>query len=775
MGVLKNIANKGLVITLSLGTTSALLTTTAIMAVSMIGVQNTHAATHETINSIEIFGNERIERETILAHMSLREGSTPTQQALDKALKRLFDSGLFMDAHLSIKNSVLIVSVEENPIVNQVALEGNDDISEETLKGELSLKPRQVYTLSRVKADTQRLQDIYRPKGHFAATVTPKIIKKEQNRVDVVFEIQEGEKTAVQNIFFVGNKHFGGSRLGSVIQTRETRWYRFFSNDDSYDPDRVSYDRELLRKFYLEHGYADFVVRSAVAELTPDKKDFYITYTLFEGDRYQFGKIDISCILPNIDTQTFKQYLTMKEGDWYSTKEVEKTTTKITDALGNRGYAFVDVRPKPEKDEKGRIITLTFEILEGPKVYIDRVTIAGNDRTDEAVIRRELRFHEGDAFNTNNLKMSEANLKNLGFFKKVTVRQDPSSSPDKVNIEIEVEEEPTGELSLGGGFSTSDGPLANMSFSERNFRGKGQALSAGVTWAKKRQEFDISFTEPYFLGRNLSAGFDLYRITQKKYHEASFDQNIYGTRLRTGYRLSDEWSQGWSYTIQREEINNIESNASRFVQEQKGKSMLSAVGHQITYDRRDNRIDPTEGYYVGMTNDYAGVGGNIKYFRNKLLAGWYYPVADQVVLGIKGSYGYIQPVGQKIRIVDRFTLGGETLRGFEVSGIGPRDIATNDALGGRQMASGTAEMIFLVGWPSEYDVKGAVFSDIGSVWSCGDTASQVFDTSKLRASVGVGIRWKSPMGPISVDLAVPFSKGTRDKTQPILFGFSTRF
>lgn len=733
------------------------------------------AKAYDTVKSITVTGNQRVEKETVLSHLGLSPGEKINDETLDKALKSLFDSGLFMDAHLKVDRGGLIVSVVENPIVNQVELEGNDEISDEILKGELTLRPRQVYTLSRVKADTKRLQDIYRVKGHFSAIVTPKIIKRHQNRVDVIFEIKEGEKTSVRDIFFVGNKKYGNSKLESVIQTKEHRWYRFFNNDDNYDPDRLAYDRELLRKFYLEHGYADFLVKSAVAELTPDKKEFFITFTLQEGERYKFGALDVVSSLPDVNAESFRQYLKMSEGDWYSTIAVERTSIRMTDALGNQGYAFVDVKPKVKKDQEKKTISITFDIQEGPKVYIDRITVTGNDRTDEEVIRRELRFYEGDAYNTTNQKISEQRLKNLGYFKKVTLRREPSTSPDKVNIVIEVEEEPTGELSLGGGYSTADGPLANVSFSESNFRGKGQSLSVGLTFAKRRQEFNIGFTEPYFLDRDISAGFDLYRTRQNKFYDATFDQKTIGLRLRAGYGLSDYWSQGWSYTIQREDINGIENNASRFIFEQKGASTLSALGHNIMYDRRDSRINPTDGYFVGLGNEFAGLGGNVRYLRNKLSAGYYYLIYDDVVLAVSGSYGHMLEVGKKIRIVDRFTLGGDTFRGFEVSGIGPRDTRTNDALGGRQFYSGTAEVTFPMGLPEEFAVKGATFIDAGSVWSSGDSGPEVYDTPKFRATAGFGFRWRSPMGPIKIDFAWPIVKDKRDKTQPFLFGFSTRF
>lgn len=727
------------------------------------------------IKRVQITGGVRVERETVLSHLNIRPGDHVDDEGLDQGLKRLFESGLFVDAHLEVHGNTLAVQIKENPIVNQIQIEGNDDISDKILMSELSLKPRQVYTLSRVKADTKRIQDIYRVKGFFGAIVTPKIIQKDQNRVDVVFEVKEGEKTAVRQIYFVGNKHYGAGKLESTIQTKETRWYRFFTNDDNYDPDRLAYDQELLRKFYLEHGYADFAVKSAVAELSPDKKDFYITFTLNEGERYRCGAVKVVSNIADVDTGSLLGELTLAEGDWYSSKEVERTTNKLVEALGAKGYAFVDVRPVPTKDPETHVISLTFEINEGPKVYVDRVVIAGNERTDEDVIRRELRFQEGDAYNSNEIKVSENRLKSLGYFKKVTVQREAAKAPDQANIMIDVEEDSTGEISLGGGFSDSDGVLANINFSERNFRGKGQILSMGVTLAKKRQEYDFSFTEPYFMGKELSAGFDLFRVTTRKYQDSAFDQKTFGGRLRTGYMLADYLSQGWSYTLQHENITGVNIYASRYILEQLGSTNASILGHNIQYDRRDNRIDPTEGYFYGMSNDWAGLGGQVRFLRNKLFGGWYYPLWDEVVFGLKGSYGHMFEIGRKIRVADRFFLGGESFPGFEPSGIGPRDRLTDDPLGGRQSFVTSGEVVFPLGLPSEFDVKGAAFTYLGSVWNSGDPSLYVNELKKVRGSVGIGVRWKSPMGPISIDFAYAYMKDKKDKTQPILFGFSTRF
>lgn len=727
------------------------------------------------IQNIRIEGNIRIERETILSQIDLKMEQNHTHEELDRALKNLYATGFFADASLRVDGSTLVIQVKENPIVSQIQFEGNDKLSDDILKAELQLRPRQIYTLSRLRNDTQRIQDLYRLKGHFAAVVTPEIIKRDQNRVDVVFNIKEGNPTIVRRIFFIGNKKFDHSKLESTIQTKETRWYRFFTSDDNYDPDRLAYDRELLRKFYLEHGYADFQVKSAVAELTPDQKEFFITFTLQEGERYKFGKIDVKTSLKKIDLNALRKVITFSSDDWYSSKDVEKTISALTDALGNMGYAFVDVQPDIVKDEKSRLLQVTFHIQEGPRVYVNKIRIFQNDRTDDEVVRREMRFYEGDAFNTAILKDSEKRIKDLGFFKKVTINKKPGSAPDLVDLDVQVEEERTGELSFGAGFSTADGPLADAKFAEHNFRGKGQDLRVGLTLAKRRQEYDIGFTEPYFMNRELTAGFDIYRVTRTRFQDAPYDQQINGLSFHLGYQLSEYVSQVWGYRIQTDNVNHIRQNASRYVREQAGNKLVSAVSQEISYDRRDSKVNPTMGYVIGFGNDLAGLGGNISFLKNQIRGAWYYPVFDDTVIEVRGRYGIMFGLGRKTRIADRYILGGESLRGFESGGVSPRDTKTLDPLGGQQFYTAGVEMTFPIGLPNELGVKGAFFSDVGSIWQSKERGSTVFDKPSLRVSVGGGLRWKSPMGPIKIDFAQAVLKEKVDRTQLVLFGFSSRF
>jgi outer membrane protein insertion porin family len=738
-------------------------------------ILNAHAAQAHGISAIEIRGHERIERETILSLLGINIGDTPSSADLDEALKRLFNVGYFADAKIFYEGQKLVVHVVENPIVNQLAIEGNDKISDELLKSELSLRPRQVYTQTRLKNDAQRIQDLYRLKGYFAATVTPKIIKREQNRVDVIFEVQEGEPTIVRKIFFVGNKHFNEAKLESVIQTKETRWYRFFTSDDNYDPDRLAYDRELLRKFYLEHGYVDFVIKSAVAELSPDRKEFFITFTLEEGDRYKIGKVNITSTMPAIDLKSLESYLTLKEEDWYSSKEIERTITRVTDALGVRGFAFVEVKPKLNKHKETQTVDVTLEIQEGPRVYIDKIIILGNERTDEEVLRRELRFYEGDPYNSNNVKISERRLKNLGFFKKVDIKREPSDAPDKVNIMIEVEEERTGEISLGAGFSTTDGPVADVHFAERNFRGKGNEVEIGLRVAKRNQEYNLYFSEPYFMDKELEASIRLFKTSQKKGYDEAFDQRAFGGTVRFSYYLTDYLIHSVHYTLSQEEVSGLNVDASKYIREIEGRAMLSSIGHVLSYDRRDSRFRPTEGYVIALSNEYAGLGGQIHYLKNKLMGAYVYSFSDDVVLQVSGTLGNVMRVGRKLRVPDRVTLGGDSIRGFEVGGISPRDARTKEALGGTKYYLASAELTFPIGLPNEFNVKGAGFVDAGNTFDAGLPSQDVIESRKLRAAVGFGIRWDSPMGPVRIDLAKALLKAPQDKQRVLFIGFSTRF
>ena len=750
------------------------------------------------IGDIRVEGAERIEPETVRSYLLIQPGDPWDDELVDKSLKALFATGLFADVNLSRAGNTLVVRVVENPIINRIAFEGNSKIDEKDLTAEIQLRPRVVYTRTRVQNDVKRILDLYRRHGRFGAAVEPKVIQLSENRVDLVFEINEGEFTGVRSVNFVGNHQYSDSKLRGILQTKESRWYRFLSSDDTYDPDRLTYDRELLRRFYLTEGYADFRVVSAVAELTPDRDGFIITFTLDEGERYRFGKIDVNIKIKDLPVDVVRPLLTVQTGDWYDADAVEKSISALTTALGNRGYAFVEVKPQITRNREDHTVDITFDVQEGPQVYVERIDIVGNVRTLDKVIRREFQLVEGDAFNATKMQRSQQRLKNLGFFKKSEVTNTQGSAADKTVVVAEVEEQSTGELSVGFGFSTTDGPLADINIRERNFLGRGQDLRIGTVVSFRSQQVDLSYTEPYFLDRNIAAGFDLFEIktspTQNFFSGITppYQQFSYGGALRSGYQITDNLRQTLKYTARSDDITNIQSSTSLFIALQAGRRTTSEIGQVLLYDRRDDRLDPTSGYFASVGNDFAGVGFGVDYVRNKVNAGYFYSVAPEWVLSLTGEGGYIFGWnGQQVLLQDRFFVGGDNLRGFQSAGIGPRDTQSGDALGGQKYYLGSVTLGVPLGLPKELGLSGRIFTDFGTLYHLEPTTITLTPAQQaaaggqkqliaqqspaIRVSAGVGVSWKSPVGPIRLDVAYPIRKEGFDKTQFFRVSFGTRF
>jgi len=730
----------------------------------------------ETIREIQILGVERIEPATVLTYMDVRVGDPMNQESMDRALKSLFGTGLFADVTLRQKGGVLEVTIVENPVISQIAFEGNSKIEDDELLAEISLRPRQVLTRTKVQSDVNRLFQVYQRNGRFSASIEPKVIKLDQNRVDLVFEISEGPVTDVKSVRFVGNKRFDDDTLRSEISTKESRWYRFLTSDDRYDPDRMSFDEELLRRFYLSQGYADFRLISAVAELSNDRNHFFMTFTIEEGERYKVQDVSINSALQHFDANVLRQYITFNSGDWYNADEVTATVDAFTDALGDLQFAFVSVKPEIQRNREEHTVNITFVINETPRVFVERIDIRGNVRTLDKVIRREMELVEGDPFNRSKLAKSEQEVKDLGYFETVTVTPLQGSAPDKTVVDVEVTEQSTGELSIGAGFSTTEGPLADLSIRERNLLGKGQDLLASATIAGERSEFNLSFTEPYFLDRDFSAGFDAFHITRDLQDESSYDQRRTGGGVRFGYPLSEYWRQVLRYRVERNDITDVDTDASRFVQDQEGKRVTSAVSQRLTFDDRDSSLFPTDGTLAWFDTEFAGLGGDADYLSGKVGASWYYPVADKWVFNLLGETGAITSTGDgDVQINERYFLGGTSLRGFESAGVGPRDILTDDSLGGNYFYRGTAELSFPLGLPEEMGIKGHTFTDFGSLWELDDSGIGIVDENSLRAAAGVGVSWRSPLGPIRVDVSTPYLEEDFDKTEVFRFNFGTRF
>lgn len=735
------------------------------------------ASAQESLREIRVNGTERVEPATVMTYLDMRLGDPLTEETLNNGLKNLFATGLFADVQLREEQGVLFVDVVENPVINQIAFEGNDEIEDDELLAEISLRPRQVFTRTKVQNDVARIYEVYRRSGRFAASVEPKAIQLDQNRVNLVFEIDENDITTIKGIRFVGNDHYGDDALAAEIATKEERWYNFLTSNDRYDPDRLKYDEELLRKFYLSEGYADMRVVSSVAELSQDQDDFYITYTIDEGPRYKVGQIAIESDLRGFDGNVLRDAVTILPGEWYDADSTQYTIDQMTDKLGDMQYAFVDIKPELNRNRDSKTVDVTFKIGESPRVFVERIDIHGNVRTTDKVIRREFLLSEGDPFNKSKLARSEQKLRDLNYFETVMIKTLPGSAPDKTVVDVEVTEMSTGEVSIGAGFSTADGPLADLRITERNFLGKGQNLTFGTTIAGERTQFEASFTEPYFLDRDLSAGFDAFHVQRDLQDESSFDQKRTGGALRLGYPLSEKWRQTLRYSFEQNEITNVDANASRYIRGQEGERITSAISQRLTYDDRDSTLFPTEGLYSWLDLEGAGLGGDAKYLSGKLGSAYYYPIYEKsVILNVLGEGGVIQGIADEdVKINERFYMGGNNLRGFQKSGIGPRDQFTDDALGGNFFYRGSAELSFPIGFPEDMGIAGHAFTDFGSLWDVDETGAGILDESSIRAAAGLGVSWRSPMGPVRVDFAVPYAKEDYDQEELFRFSFGTRF
>lgn len=754
---------------------AGLLLLSGLSVTSAAHAQSYAQPTGQRINEIRVLGTERIEPSTVLTYMDVRVGDSMTEETLDRALKSLFGTGLFADVTMRQKGNVLEVTLLENPVINEVAFEGNDKISDDDLMAEVQARPRQVLTRNKIQSDVNRLYQVYQRNGRFSVNIDPKIIKLDQNRVNLVFEVTEGEVTVVKGIRFVGNEAYDDDKLQSEITTKEDRWYRFMSTDDRYDPDRIKYDEEQLRKFYLSQGYADFRVVSSAAELSKDRDEFYVTFMIEEGKRYHVGDVKISSSLRNFDATVLVPEITFSEGDWYDADAVEKSVEKLTAALETHQFLFVNIRPDVNRDREKMIVNITFQITETPPVYVERIDVNGNVRTLDKVIRREFSLAEGDPFNKTKLSKSEQNIKDLNYFETVSVKAEQGSAPDKAVVAVDVAEKSTGELSVGAGFSTADGPLADFRIRERNFLGKGQDVTLAATVAGERTEFDFSFTEPYFFDRDFSAGFDLFHITRDLQDESSYDQRRTGGALRVGYPLSEHWRQGLRYRYEQNEISNVDTDASRFIRDQRGERITSAISQRLTYDDRDSVQFPTNGLSAWLDTEWAGLGGDASYLSGTLGASYYYPVADRWVFNVLGEGGVISGLSEDVAINERYFLGGGTLRGFERAGVGPRDPLTDDSLGGNYFYRGSAELSFPLGMPEEMGILGHAFTDFGSLWDLDESDPTILDENTIRAAAGVGVSWRSPMGPVRADVAVPYSHENYDREELFRFSFGTRF
>ncbi|WP_316176384.1 MULTISPECIES: outer membrane protein assembly factor BamA [unclassified Bradyrhizobium] len=825
------------------------------VALPLASVVLSSPAAAQTVNSIEVVGNRRVELETIRSYFKPGPGGTLDAGRVDDGLKALIETGLFSDVKINRQGGRLIVTVVENPVIGRVAFEGNKKVKDEQLQAEVQSKPRGTLSRPMVQSDAQRIAEIYRRSGRYDVRVTPEMIEQPNNRVDLIFTVEEGAKTGVKSIEFVGNNAFSSYRLKDVIKTRETNLLSFLGSGDVYDPDRVEADRDLIRRFYLKNGYADVQVVAALSEYDPERKGFLVTFKIEEGQQYRVGSVDFQSSIATLDATTLRGYSRVSVGSLYNVENIEKSVEEMQIEASRRGYAFAVVRPRGDRNFEAHTVSVVFAVDEGPRTYIERINIRGNTRTRDYVIRREFDISEGDAYNRALVDRAERRLKNLDFFKDVKIVTEPGSSSDRVVLNVILEEKSTGDFSISGGYSTTDGALAEVSISERNFLGRGLFAKASVTYGQFARGYSLSFVEPYLLDYRVALGLDLYQRQQLANNFISYGTKTLGFSPRLGFQLREDLSLQLRYSIYRQEIslpatlsdcNNVAAGTligNRFVpfnptpafinangladpngglgcfangeaslpvrQElANGATLTSALGYTLNYNTLDNNKNPTDGLLVDFKQDFAGVGGDVSYLKTAFDAKYFTPLVSDIVSIVHLQGGILNKIGNtQLRMLDHFQMGPNLVRGFAPNGIGPRDInpfGTQDALGGTKYWGASLELQMPFWFlPKETGLKGAVYADAGGLWGYQGPTSwaatgevntpgcikptrnpnnagtclglQFDDQNKVRTSVGVGLVWASPFGPLRFDYAIPLTKGQFDRTQEFRFGGGTSF
>jgi outer membrane protein insertion porin family len=741
------------------------------------------ATTAPIIRRILVTGVQRIEASTVLTYVNLREGDTYDPAVVDDSLKTLFATGLFSSTtRIDFDNvtGTLTVRVTENPIVNQVVFEGQSKLSAKDLTKETQVKPRSVFTQTKVQADVQRIMELYRVAGRFAARVEPQVIYRPQNRVDLIYKIREGDTTGVSRINFIGNKIFDDATLKGQIATGESAWWKFLSTNDNYDPDRLQYDREVLRRYYVSRGYADFKVTSSVAQLTPGAGSFYITFTINEGPRYRFGKVEVDSKIPELPQAQLLPLLKARSGDWYNANLLQEGIDTLTNAAGTKGYAFAQIRPRPEADKEKRVINISYVVEQGPRVYIEKIDIAGNTRTLDKVVRREFRLVEGDAYNRVMVDRAQQRIRGLGFFKDVNVRPTPGTQPDRTNLTVSVTEQSTGSISVGLGYSSASSLIGDVSYTEINLFGRGQTLNAIARVSYIQKQFQLSFTEPWFLDRPLSAGIDLQKVVTD-YTQAAFQGDTTAAIARLSFPVSENSFGSLTYMYKIQDIN-VTGNAPLDILLSDGESNGSVIGYGYTYTNLDDYRRPTEGGTFSFSQYFAGFGGSLKYLESQATFGLYTPMfGGNLVTSLQGKFKYITGYdGTPVPVNSRYFEGGDTFRGFSIAGVGPRDVAQDpriSAVGGNVSAIGTLAVQMPNLFPESLGLKLTLFSDFGTVGHLDNFTARtctvntcVRDNLALRASAGISVEWSgSPFGPLKVDLGIPLLKAPYDREQIIHF------
>jgi outer membrane protein insertion porin family len=832
------------------GVFAALIVVALPLATPLAAVLVSTPAAAQKTELITVEGNRRVEADTIRSYFKPDPNGALDAGRIDDGLKALIETDLFQDVKISRPGGRVVVTVVENAVVGRIAFEGNKKVKDEQLSAEIQSKPRGTFSRPMVQSDAQRIAEIYRRSGRYDVHVTPEIIEQPNNRVDLVFTISEGQKTGVKSIEFIGNTAYSASRLKDVIKTHESNLLSFLGGNDVYDPDRVEADRDLIRRFYLKNGFADVQVVAALTEYDPDKKGFLVTFKIEEGQQYRIGSVEFQSSIAKLDGNVLRSYSRVSVGSLYNVEAVEKSVEEMQIEASRRGFAFAVVRPRGDRNFDAHTVSVVFAVDEGPRVYIERINVRGNTRTRDFVIRREFDISEGDAYNRALVDRAERRLKNLDFFKSVKITTEPGSSSDRVVLIVDLEEKSTGDFSVSGGYSTSDGALAEVSVSERNFLGRGLFAKASVSYGQYSRGASLSFVEPYLLDYRVALGLDVSYRQQLPTSTTTYGTKTLGLSPRLGFQLREDLSLQLRYSIYQQQVtltsayDNCNNNAANSLlafnptpayiksvlggvdptnastsslygygcygdgeatlpvrkELANGATLTSAIGYTLNYNTLDNNKNPTDGLLVDFKQDFAGAGGDVTYLKTAIDTKYFTPLVSDIVGLIHVQSGVLTQIGNnELRMLDHFQMGANLVRGFASNGIGPRDItyqslgATGDALGGTKYwgASYELQMPF---WflPKEVGLKGAVYADAGSLWdykgptswaatgevnsaSCPTCGLQFDDSKVIRSSVGVGLIWASPFGPLRFDYAMPLTKGKYDTVQQFKFGGGTSF
>lgn len=773
---------------------SAALAIPGAVAVQFVAVSAAQAA---VVNRVEVRGNQRVDADTVRNYITIKPGKSFSSTDIDDAVKALFGSGLFSDVRINQVGSTLVVQVSEYQVVNNVLFQGNKKLKDAALGGAIQLKPRGAFSQAALEADAQSIKEAYKRVGRDDVTVGTKIMDLGENRVNVVFEINEGGRTKIAAINFVGNDAYGDRRLADIISTKRSSFLSFMLRDDIYDEDRLRADEEALRRFYYNHGYADFQVVSAFGELDEATNQYTITITVDEGQRYTFGDVSVESSIPEVDGASLQRLVETRKGDVYNAKDVEDSIIAITENVAGAGYAFAKVTPRGDRNFETRTISVVYTVDQGAKAYVERIEIRGNERTRDFVIRREFDVSEGDAFNQVLIQRAKKRLEALNFFERVEVSTAPGSQPDQVVLVVDLVEKSTGEFSIGAGYSTGGdnaGPSVEGSITERNFLGRGQFIKFSAGGGKNSRDYSFSFTEPYFLGRRIAAGFDVFRQTRK--YDNKYDSDIVGGTIRFGLPITNNISTQLAYNISQEKytydedcltgglLDPAKCKISPAIQDGIANSpwIKSSISGTLVYNTIDDMKNPRNGIYANFTTEVAGLGGDAKFVKFTGRGSYYQTLSEELdIVGLVSvGGGHIQGFGDDgLRVFDHFKSNDRMIRGFEYNGIGPYDRNGGDHIGGTTYFNASAEAQFPIPIvPESFGLRGAVFADAATLYGSkvNVAGTDIVSTGmELRASAGIGLLWASPFGPLRIDYAIPLKKLDTDNTQEFNFGISTRF